>query len=158
MWSLSSLSVAKRFEQWEHWNLWPTETCNKYKHTKGVLPECIWAEMKHIVFNLAVRMSGAYIFTFHGALSNYVVEKFCVAGVHPATAWTCHYLLLSMAAQVLPQLRTPFSSGFTIWRMTVTELLLNDLTSFVLHTKCTQPFKPLKSIYLHWHFWTLILK
>lgn len=63
--------------------------------------------------------------TFHGTLSNYVVEELCVAGVHPTTAWTRHYLLLGVAAQVLPKLRTPFSGGFAIfpsaayWEFTV---------------------------------------
>lgn len=48
MWSLSSLSVAKRLEQWEHWNLWPTaRTENKDYMIKEQKPKkscnyCDW--------------------------------------------------------------------------------------------------------------------
>jgi len=52
--------------------------------------------------------------TFHGALPYDVVKEFSVVSVHPPTAWTCHHFLLRVAAQVLPQLRTPFSRCFTI--------------------------------------------
>lgn len=67
------------------------------------------------------------VFTFHGALSYDVVKQLGVASIHPSTAWTCHYLLLGVAAKVLPQLRTPLSGRFTIW--TMTELGLNNPTS-----------------------------
>lgn len=52
--------------------------------------------------------------TFHGALSYDVVKQLCIVGIHPPTAGTCHHLFLSVAAQVLSQLRTAFSSRFTV--------------------------------------------
>lgn len=52
--------------------------------------------------------------TFHSALSDDVVKEFGVVGVHAPAAWTRHDLLLSVAAQVLPQLGATFSCRFTI--------------------------------------------
>lgn len=57
-----------------------------------------------------------------------MVKELGVAGVHPPTARACHHLLLGVAAQVLPQLRTPFSSGFAICGATGSELGLNNPT------------------------------
>lgn len=56
-----------------------------------------------------------WAFTFHVFLPDNMIKQLGVVGVHPSTARTRHHLLLSVAAQVLSQLRTPFSGGFTIW-------------------------------------------
>lgn len=66
------------------------------------------------------------MFTLQVFLPNDVVKQLSVVGVHPPAAGTCHYLLLSVTAQVLSQLRTPFSRSFTICGMT--ELRLHDPT------------------------------
>lgn len=42
-----------------------------------------------------------FCLTFHVFLPNHVVKQFGVVGVHPPTAWTSNYLLLSVAAEVL---------------------------------------------------------
>lgn len=53
--------------------------------------------------------------TFHGTLSYNMVKELGVVSIHPPATWTCHYLLLCVAAQVLSQFRTSFSCGFTIF-------------------------------------------
>lgn len=103
MWSLRSLSVAKRLEQCEHWNLWPT--------WQNIL------DYYRVFFNITkLHFINLTESTFHGALSYDVVKQLCIVGIHPPTAGTCHHLFLSVAAQVLSQLRTAFSSSFTVWK------------------------------------------
>lgn len=104
MWSLRSLSVAKRLEQCEHWNLWPMWHDTDCSIIKGF-------------FNITkLNFINLTESTFHGALSYDVVKQLCIVGIHPPTAGTCHHLFLSVAAQVLSQLRTAFSSRFTVWK------------------------------------------
>lgn len=104
MWSLRSLSVAKRLKQCEHWNLWPMWHDTDCSIIKGF-------------FNITkLNFINLTESTFHGALSYDVVKQLCIVGIHPPTAGTCHHLFLSVAAQVLSQLRTAFSSRFTVWK------------------------------------------
>ena len=78
------------------------------------------------------------VFTFHGTLSYDVVKELGVVCIHPPAAGTRHQLLLGVAAQVLPELSTPFSRGFTICKVTGPELKINNPTILVHSRTCQQ--------------------